>query len=342
MTSKFLLALTVFLTTFIWYSCELPVQNTDITPPPPTGDTTDCTWIYTGDLGNTWEVYKLDYCNFIKGIDILSTTAYGTLIAVGNNGKILRSTDGGGDFTVVGEGLTTEDLNDVSNDGYNLAGVIVGNNGTLFETVDDGITWNRLTSPVNESYMSIDFDTASGFGLTVGSHATILQTPDRGYTWNTMQTDPNSSITYRKVQITGNFNAFVLGDDVNGGQPKILRTLDQGASWTEVVLPSISGTHLYSLNMKTNSDTGIVVGSGGFMLRTVDGGLNWGPLSSGVSDDLFAVLFNDEICIAVGNKVILKSFNNGDSWEVDRLSDANGNLYAIFQWDVGNYFIAGD
>jgi photosystem II stability/assembly factor-like uncharacterized protein len=275
-------------------------------------------------------------------MDIMSITPYGTMIAVGNNGAILRTTDGGGDFTVVGKGLTSNDLNDVSNDGYNLAGVIVGNNGTLLETVDDGQTWNVLVSPTTENLYSVDFDTASGFGLTVGAGETILQTPDRGYTWNIMQTNPASSVIYRKVQIVDIYTAYVLGDDAGGGQPKIIRTLDQGASWSEVMIQQLQNVHLYGLNMKTNSDTGIVVGSGGTMLRTVDGGLTWGAINSGITEDLYAVLFNEEICLAVGNKVILKSFNNGDTWEVDRPANINGALYAIFQWDYGNYFIAGE
>ena len=340
MKSRILLALITIVICFIWYSCELPVDTSNPPPPPESGDS-NSTWIYTGDLGSTWDVYTLDYCNFLKGTDIMSTTPYGTIITVGSNGKILRSIDGGGDFTVVGTGLTSQDLNDVSNDGYNLAGVIVGNKGVLFETIDDGQTWITLTSPTTADLMSIDFDT-SGLGLTVGSQETILQTPDRGFTWNIIQTNPASSIIYRKVQIQNSFTAFILGDNSSGGQPKIIRTLDAGASWSEVLLPSISNVHLYGLNMKTNSDTGIVVGSGGFMLRTVDGGLNWGILNSGVTDDLYAVLFNEEICLAVGNKVILKSFNNGDSWEVDSPANINGALYAIFQWDVGNYFIAGE
>ena len=78
-----------------------------------------------------------------------------------------------------------------------------------------------------------------------------------------------------------------------------------------------SGTanNLYSLDFP-RGDTGYVSGAGGTLLRTLNGGNAWTPLTSGTTQPLFAVVTPDKVldtAYAVGgNGTILRTTNRGN------------------------------
>ncbi len=75
--------------------------------------------------------------------------------AVGNDGTILRTTDGGTTWKQQTSG-TTEDLYDVSfTDSDN--GTAVGSDGTILRTTDGGTTWTRQTSGTTETFYGVSF-----------------------------------------------------------------------------------------------------------------------------------------------------------------------------------------
>ena len=101
----------------------------------------------------------------------------GTL--VGDYGTIVRTTDGGNNWTIQSSG-TTEILWGVSfTDGNN--GTAVGENGTILRTTDGGAHWSPQTSGTALNLRAVSFTDANS-GTAVGEGGVILRTTDGGNT----------------------------------------------------------------------------------------------------------------------------------------------------------------
>ena len=83
--------------------------------------------------------------------------------------------------------------------------------------------------------------------------------------------------------------------------------------WYALTAPneeSYFGLHVFDAN------TAIAVGSGGFIIRTTDGGDTWSVVASGSTDRLHRVVFVGDTGWAIGlNSVILKTHDRGLTWE---------------------------
>jgi uncharacterized protein (TIGR03437 family) len=92
-----------------------------------------------------------------------------------------------------------------------------------------------------------------------------------------------------------------------------------------------------------NLDFGWVVGAGGVILRTTDGGLSWTALASGVSVNLRDVHFTDaDHGWVVGDSgLILSTSDGGRTWTPETSSVAT-NLNSVFFTANGTGYAAGD
>ena len=97
--------------------------------------------------------------------------------AVGSDGLILRTTDGGTNWIPQTSG-TTNFLNDVSFTDANN-GTAVGDNGTILRTTNGGTNWAPQTSNTTNNLNGVSF-TDANTGTVVGSNSTILRTTDGG------------------------------------------------------------------------------------------------------------------------------------------------------------------
>jgi photosystem II stability/assembly factor-like uncharacterized protein len=99
----------------------------------------------------------------------------------------------------------------------------------------------------------------------------------------------------------------------------------------------------------TDANTGFVVGDGGIILKTIDGGSNWQMKSSGTSSNLYSVQFTDLLTgYAVGDSsIILKTIDGGENW-IDQPTGISVDLSSVsfpatdtgyvvgFFWDYPN------
>ncbi len=99
-----------------------------------------------------------------------------------------------------------------------------------------------------------------------------------------------------------------------------------------------------------NENVGYVVGNGGIIMKTVDGGTNWTVQNSGVSVILNDVYFvNSSVGYVVGNKtddsdeIVLKTVDGGNTWTRLTLDDAldRRNFYGVWFTDENNGVIVG-
>jgi hypothetical protein len=92
----------------------------------------------------------------------------------------------------------------------------------------------------------------------------------------------------------------------------------------------------------TDNNTGYAVGYNGTILKTIDAGISWQPLNSGVSNSLFSISFaNSNTGIACGaNGVILKTNDAGLTWK-PKTSGSLVTLHEVFFLDSVNAYISG-
>jgi photosystem II stability/assembly factor-like uncharacterized protein len=101
--------------------------------------------------------------------------------AVGGDGVVLRTTDGGVTWTPQGGIPGTISLLAVTfldND----IGTTVGETGHVYRTTDGGDTWTPQESGVNEVLTAVSFSDAN-HGMAVGYLGNALRTTDGGATW---------------------------------------------------------------------------------------------------------------------------------------------------------------
>lgn len=140
------------------------------------------------------------------------------VIAVGEKGTILRTTNGGFNWVNVSISDTTVNFNDLSQKGifYNTGDIFVavGSGGKIYKSTDIGLTWQQKNSGTTNTLRSIYFHTLDS-GVVVGDNGTVRMTTNGGETWFT---DPyfNSPSTrnYRFVSLVNNtFRTFMAGSD---------------------------------------------------------------------------------------------------------------------------------
>jgi len=107
--------------------------------------------------------------------------------------------------------------------------------------------------------------------------------------------------------------AYICG--YSGTSSKIIKTANAGGVWINLDNAVFQGVTFYSINFPT-ATTGWVVGTGGNIFKTTDGGTSWNSQTSNTSASLQSVVFSDEDHgVAVGNSgVIIKTTNGGTTW----------------------------
>ncbi len=229
------------------------------------------------------------------------------VVAAGDAGTILRSSDGGLSWSQ--QNAVAANLRSVvfSNNG---PGTAVGDNGTIIRSEDGGLTWNPQTSGTTANLSGVaiptsGIDTARVYA--VGAGGTILGSLDGGWTWksiNTLSGIPD----LRGVSCSGSgFTVFAAG-----ATGTILMGTNTGTQWTK----QTSGVTV-SLNAIANSGSTLViaVGDNGTILRTTTGGTTWTQASSGTTVNLHGISYADPEAYVTGdNGTILNSTDGGQTW----------------------------
>jgi photosystem II stability/assembly factor-like uncharacterized protein len=184
--------------------------------------------------------------------------------AVGNNGLVFHSVNGGVTWSSFSLGSTT--LRSVYANGSRL--FVVGDNGKFYVTTNGGSTWDIQTLAGGITLRSITFsDTETG--LIAGDNGTILQTSDGGTSWAAKV----SNTTQNLYSIT--FVNTLIGY-AGGAGGVLLKTTDGGNAWTNIA-PSV-----WTKNILSVSASGMAVYIAGvdeFCYRSSDGGTSWTELN---------------------------------------------------------------
>ncbi|MEZ4920986.1 MAG: YCF48-related protein [Saprospiraceae bacterium] len=151
-------------------------------------------------------------------------------------------------------------------------------------------------------------------GFVTGDN-TIYKTTNGGDSWQACYTGAGSIFLEDIFLFDGN-KAVAVGKDYSLGQSIILKSVDNGQSWTSI---QIFNTNLLNSVFFVNANLGYIVGNSGLILKTTNGGNSWQGLNSGTGYDLQSIYFvNDQVGIAAGGapgiSVIAKTLDGGNTW----------------------------
>ena len=214
--------------------------------------------------------------------------------AVGDGGTVLRSSDGGQTWTAQNAG-SHQQLRGVAVLDAQHAWA-VGDGGVVLLTTDGGATWEQHAAGVERLHAVAFVDVLHG--LAVGQGGAIVQSADGGQSWTAM--DSGTGAHLRAVALSGS-SAWAVGD-----AGTLLRSTDGGASWTSVATGA-TGT-LRAVRFR-DASAGWAVGDGGTVLYSANGGASWTLLNTGNGQNLSDLsVTGAEAAWAVGG--------NGPAWRL--------------------------
>lgn len=239
---------------------------------------------------------------------------------------IILRTTNGGETWIPHSSGTTQTLRAVQFINTNI-GIIVGDNGTILRTEDGGNTWIEQFSRTTRNLYGLAF-THADTGTVVGEEGTILRTVDGGKTWNMQVSDTDVSL--RAVSFSSTNTGTAVGKAATSSWVQYAyRTTDGGDTWTSQKIADFSYfTTLYDVSF-TDENNGTVVGSHGKIYRTSDGGESWHKQDSGGGAIYGISTTDDHNGVVVGESgTIFHTSNGGAIWN-PQCSGETENLNSI-------------
>jgi photosystem II stability/assembly factor-like uncharacterized protein len=233
--------------------------------------------------------------NFVKLWEDSPTT---DAFSIGDAGTVLSTSDKGQNWANKSIPGLTKNLYgfDFFFLGGSVPGVVVcGQTGIISVSTDAGLSWTTSNTITTENLNSIIAIQKTLF-IAVGDGGTIIKTYDQGQTW---EDHTVGGANFNRIFDGGYVQAYgylwAVGD--NG---RIFATTNYGISW----FPQTSGVtdNLYDVKFRS-ADEGMVVGAGGVVRYTTDGGSSWlsDPYLEGLTDgDIYSLsVVNSDIATTV-------------------------------------------
>lgn len=157
------------------------------------------------------------------------------------NGGLILKTTNGG-LNWTGSTPTSRDLTDLCFIDANT-GYVVGNFSTALKTTNGGANWILLnTNLVDESFTSVACTSTKVFiGILFGS-TNLISSVDGGNTWSSTKTRLTGELSATSISVVGN-TVYLAGFEMMSGfrVPSIFKSIDNGGTWAEPVLSGRAG-----------------------------------------------------------------------------------------------------
>jgi photosystem II stability/assembly factor-like uncharacterized protein len=265
-------------------------------------------------------------------------------LSVGDDGEIIRTTDGGTTWqTIRTKLINTESLDDVvfvTEDIGWAAGYERGYVGDMLmsvhRTVDGGRSWHERgvgSSLGCVRCLSISF-LNENIGVAAEMRGDVSYTEDGGNSWSQIH---SSDASLFGVEMCDSNSITAVGSDGT-----ILRATKYfGSDWYFEEQTSGTNNHLRDVSF-VGPDYGWAVGDAGTIVHTIDGGDNWVVRDGGTTENLTGVCFpHAGTGTAVGHSgTIIRTFDWGATWTPQE-SGVTADLYDVSFSDVLTGAIAG-
>ncbi|MGD8968539.1 MAG: hypothetical protein PVI07_13600, partial [Anaerolineae bacterium] len=317
-----------------------------------------------GDPGTWSKVESPEDCmrSFSAGV------TPGVLYAGGEEKGVFKSSDGGDSWEERNEGIQSLlQAVDIDVDPENLDKLFAAAEcGGGWMTTDGGETWMQpsgVSGCMGAFAINPDnLDVVYGGGYDDGRGA-VMRSDDGGLTFERVYTASfilpdgdggGEQIHALAIAPSMSATVYAAGADEPEGEDEhavVVRSVDDGASWTEVFTgPEESEVRALAIN-PTDEDTVYAGGedcSGpdcmGFIYRTIDGGDTWTEVFT-TSETVHSIVIDQQtpelVYASADNYEVYKSSDGGGSWTVIRSCCPSGNLLAIDPHRSGRLYLAG-
>jgi photosystem II stability/assembly factor-like uncharacterized protein len=304
----------------------------------------------TSDAATTWDFAEpVKRVQNFYGITYLRPT--NRVIAVGNGGVIVLSSDGGESWISISDSTSTSAFRGLSFPDSSR-GFVVGDNGKILRTDDAGKSWVDIENPFSDADTNnpslgayyglrrthfVNRDS----GIVLGDHGRVFRTTNGGDSW-VERNIGTFGIAYG-LHVPNMDTMIVAGSGGEGVQwfqirPNVARTTNGGLTWTSQ--HTYFGTnrgHFFDLYF-WDQNNGIMCGDTGYyptftpiIMKTTDGGLTWvnslvGPAGGlPATGTLRSIRFvNSTDGIAVGMRgewpnaipSVFKTTDGGSTWNI--------------------------
>ncbi len=186
-----------------------------------------------------------------------------TVVVVGNNATILRTTNGGTTWNFI--------TNSASGNLYKVqftgsqTGYATGDNGTLLQTTDAGQTWQSINTGTTENLLALSVQSVDTL-YVAGTNGLILKSEDGGVNWTMINSGTAHSINQIKFFVAG--TGYALYGDTYSWNCNLMKTNNDGNSWYNL---SIGNSEIFSCFHFINASEAYV-GSLQNLYKTIDGG----------------------------------------------------------------------
>lgn len=296
------------------------------------------TVLYSSNKGLTWSAGTSNTSYNLSDVAAISDTK---AVAVGAHSTIIRTTDGGKNWSVISPTLNTSAESSYGLRAVTMAsstiGFVVGEYGLTLKTTDAGASWKEITNPTGASSHHLNdvvsMSTSKVWIAAESGH--LYASTDGGSTW----TSASSGTSQHLVTVTfaDSSHGFASGENRT-----FLRTTNGGSTWSSVTITNLPSTETIDDIAFLNSDDGILSSTTGYLLQTSDAGTTWSTVSSSGSPvlvDLNYVSANERW--GVGDNGVIYRYDSASptkptNFDVSGNNDAVTDTTPSFTWTASS------
>lgn len=185
--------------------------------------------------------------------------------------------------------------------------VLVGNDGVVLLSQDQGLTWQRQQLPGQPGLIDVDACPDGSF-IALGFDNQLWHSADQGLSWNAHALPTQEQMLTATCAPDGAWWAA-------GGFTTLLNSRDQGANWDETSLDE--DAMLTSLQF-LDAQQAVVTGEFGLLFSSTDGGRSWqasGSLPEEFYPHASRFVSLDEGWVGGLNGFIYHTLDGGQSWQ---------------------------
>ncbi len=255
------------------------------------------------------------------------------LVAVGDRGHILISSDGG-DTWQQSEVPTRASLTGVFFHDSQL-GWAVGHDSVILRTSDGGATWERVYwAPEDEApFFDVWFSDAEN-GFAIGAYGNFFITSDGGDTW-TFEPIGEDDFHLHEIARAAAGRLYLAAE-----AGRAYRSDDDGATWVELS-PPYEGSFFGVLPLE--GDAVLLFGLRGHLFRSDDAGETWSEIETGTVAMLTnGVRLSDGTILIVGlGGAVLISKDGGHTFEFHQQANRRG-ISTVAEIQDGSLLLVGE
>jgi photosystem II stability/assembly factor-like uncharacterized protein len=230
------------------------------------------------------------------------------IFAASSGGRIIHTSNAGATWDTIATGSTST-ITDLEFVSPSLA-YAAGNPARLAYSTNGGLAWTSVTPPTSRGIQKLKVEGSKVF--LVGDFDIIYTTTNNGASWDSIRFTTSSQFpSFFQYAFDKVGNTMVIG----GALGLINNSQDNGATWQNKnqFLSQVNGNSVFAFN---GSSDVWMVGTGGDILYSSNGGSNWSLRTSGVTTTLYRVHFSSRTVGFIGGDggVLRKTTDGGLTW----------------------------